>query len=196
MQTPLQITFRHMAASPGLEARIRGRVGELEQFFDRIVACHVTVESRSRRQQQGTLFTVRIDLTLPGREIVAARDAGLDHTHEDAQVAVRDAFDALRRQIEDHGRRRRGDVKTHAVPEHGTVARLLYDRDCGFIVTASGEEVYFHRNSVAGDAFDQLEIGAEVRFVAQDGESASGPQASSVIPLGKRTLPPIETTRA
>jgi cold shock CspA family protein/ribosome-associated translation inhibitor RaiA len=196
MQTPLQITFRHMAPTPALEARIRARVVELEQFFDRIVACHVTVEAQNRRLQQGTLFTIRIDLTLPGRELVAGRDAGQSHAYEDAHVAVRDAFDALRRQIEDHGRRRRGAVKVHAVPDHGRIVRLLHDRDCGFIATATGEEIYFHRNSVAGDGFDRLELGAEVRFVAQEGESAEGPQASSVVPLGKHRLPPIETTRA
>jgi cold shock CspA family protein/ribosome-associated translation inhibitor RaiA len=196
MQSPLRITFRHMAPSPALEARIRARVEELEQVFDRIVACHVTVEAINRRQQQGKLFEIRIDLTLPGREIAIGRDPGINHAHADAHVAVRGAFDAARRRLDDHMRRLRGDVKVHAVPDHGRVARLLYDRDCGFIATATGEEIYFHRNSVAGDGFDQLEIGAEVRFVAQDGESPNGPQASSVVPLGKHRLPPTETTRA
>lgn len=195
MQSPLQITFRHMAPSAALEARIRARVEELEHVFDRIVACRVTVEAITRRQQQGKLFEIRIDLTLPGREIAIGRDAGVNHAHEDAHVAVRDAFDAARRRLEDHIRRSRGDVKVHAVPDHGRIARLLYDRDCGFIATATGEEVYFHRNSVAGNAFEQLEVGAEVRFVAQEGESPNGPQASSVVPLGKHRLPPTETTR-
>jgi cold shock CspA family protein/ribosome-associated translation inhibitor RaiA len=196
MQTRLQITFRRMAPSPALEARVRSRVEELDQVFDRIIACRVTIAATTRRRQQGTLFEVRADLTLPGREIVVGRDPGVDHAHEDAHVAVRDTFDALRRRLEDHIRKMRGDVKVHAVPDHGRIARLLYDRDCGFIVTAAGEEIYFHRNSVAGGAFDQLEVGAEVRFVAQDGESPNGPQASSVVPLGKHSLPPIESTRA
>lgn len=196
MQSPLQITFRHMSPSPALEARIRGRVEELEQVFDRIVACHVTVEAVNRRQQQAKLFEIRVDLTLPGREIVVGRDPAANPAHEDAHVAVRDAFDVARRRLEDHIRRVRGDVKVHAVPDHGRIARLLYDRDCGFITTVTGEEIYFHRNSVAGDAFEQLEVGAEVRFVAQEGESPNGPQASSVVPLGKHRLPPTETTRA
>ena len=60
------------------------------------------------------------------------------------------------------------------------------DRDGGFILTtASGDEIYFHRNSVTDGSFDALEIGAEVRFVAQQSESAQGPQASTVTPLGK-----------
>lgn len=195
MQLPLQITFRHMASSPALEKRIRRRAQELEHFFDRITACRVTVECRHPRQQQGNVFEVRIDLTVPGREISVGRDRGINHAHEDAHVAVRDAFDALRRRVEDHARHARGEVKLHAVPDHGRIARLLPDRDGGFIVTASGDEIYFHRNSVVGGSFDALDIGAEVRFVARWSESAEGPQASTVTPLGKHHLPPTETTR-
>ena len=104
MQVPLQITFRHMDSSPALEARIRQRADELEQFFGRITSCHVTVECQHPRHQQGNLFEVRIDLNVPGREIVAGHDHGMNHAHEDAHVAVRDAFDALRRRLEDHAR--------------------------------------------------------------------------------------------
>ena len=195
MQLPLQITFRHMDPSAALEARIRRRAEELDQFFDRITACRVVVECLNRRHQQGNLFEVRIDLTVPGREIAVGRDRGLNHAHEDAHVAVRDAFDAARRALEDHVRRRRGEAKVHAVPDHGRVVRLLAEKDCGFIATAAGEEIYFHRNSVAGDAFDKLAVGSEVRFVAQEGESPNGPQASTVVPLGKHHLPPSDTVR-
>ena len=189
MRMPLQITFRHMDPSPALEARIRQRAEELDRFFERITACRVVVECGNRRHQQGNVFEVHIDLTVPGAEIVVGRDSGVNHAHEDAHVAVRDAFDAARRRLEDHARDRRGAVKQHAVPDHGRVARLLPDRDCGFIVTAAGDEIYFHRNSVAGGGFDKLEIGTEVRFVAQSSESAQGEQASTVVALGKHHLP-------
>jgi len=195
MQMPLQITFRHMDPSETLEARIRQRAAELEQFFDRITACRVVVERLNHRHQQGNLFEVRVDLTVPGREIAVGRDHGVNHAHEDPLVAVRDAFDAARRALEDHARQRRGEAKAHAVPDHGRIARLLAEKDCGFIVTPSGEEIYFHRNSVVGGVFDKLETGDEVRFVGQEGESPNGPQASTVVPLGKRHLPPAETVR-
>lgn len=104
MQVPLQITFHQMAASPALEARIRQRVEELEQYCDRITACHVTVEAQHKRHQQGNLFQVSIDLVVPGREIAVSAGREPDHAHEDAHVAVRDAFDALRRRLEDHMR--------------------------------------------------------------------------------------------
>ena len=86
-------------------------------------------------------------------------------------------------------------MKLHAVPEHGRIARLLPERDGGFILTSDGNEIYFHRNSVTNAGFDKLEVGDEVRFVARQAESAEGPQASTVVPLGKHHLPPTEAVR-
>ncbi|HUC10863.1 MAG TPA: HPF/RaiA family ribosome-associated protein [Stellaceae bacterium] len=195
MQVPLQITFRHMDSSEALAARISERAAELDRFFDRIISCRVAVEQQSARHQQGNLFHVRIDLNIPGREIVVGRDPAAHRAHEDPYIAVRDAFDAARRLLEDHVRERRGDVKMHAVPDHGRIARLIAEQDYGFIAAADGNEIYFHRNSVANGGFEKLSVGDEVRFVVQEDESARGPQASTVIPLGKRHLPPKEAIR-
>jgi ribosomal subunit interface protein len=195
MQVPPQITFRHMNTSEALTARIYSRVEEVERFFDRIISCRVVVECQHRRRQQGNLFHVRIDLNVPGREIVVGRDPAARHAHEDAHVAVRDAFDAVRRLLEDHARQSRGDVKLHAVPDHGTIARLIAEQDYGFIATADGSEIYFHRNSVANSGFDKLAIGDEVRFVVQEAESAKGPQASTVISIGKHHLASTQSVR-
>lgn len=120
MQLPLQITFRHMENSAAVEARIRQRVVELERLCDRIVSCRVVVECRRPRHQQGKLFRVGVDLKLPGREIVVGRDPEAHHAHEDAHTAVRHAFDAARRLVEDFLREARGEVKLHAVPDHGS----------------------------------------------------------------------------
>jgi cold shock CspA family protein/ribosome-associated translation inhibitor RaiA len=195
MQVPLQITFRHMDSSEALAARIRERAEELDRFFDRIVSCRVTVERQNARHQKGNLFHVRVDLTVPGRELVVGRDPSANQSHEDPHVAVRDSFDAIRRLLEDYVRERRGEVKLHTVPDHGRVARLIAERDYGFITTGDGSEIYFHRNSVANGGYDKLEVGDEVRFVMQESESPIGPQASTVVPLGKRHLPPAEAVR-
>ena len=184
-----------MESSDAVTARIRERAGELERFFDRIISCRVVVECRHPRRQQGNLFRVRIDLKVPGREITVGRDPAAHKAHEDIYVAIRDAFDAARRVLEDHVRERRGEVKLHAVPEHGRIARLRREQNGGFILSADGNEFYFHRNSVANRGFDKLAVGDEVRFVAQHSESAGGPQASTVVPLGKHHLPPIEAVR-
>lgn len=116
MKLPLQIAFRNMQASDAVEARIRARAAALERFADDLVSCRVAVELQARHRHQGNLFRVRIDLKVPGRELVAGGGHDIDHAHEDVYVAIRDAFDAARRQLEDHARRRRGDVKTHRVP--------------------------------------------------------------------------------
>jgi ribosomal subunit interface protein len=196
MQLPLQIAFRHMESSDAVAARIRERSEKLERFFDRIVSCRVVVECQHPRRQQGNLFRVRVDLKVPRGEIVVGRDPERHHAHEDVYVAIRDAFDATRRLLEDHVRQGRGDVKLHAVPDHGRIARLLPDRDCGFILSAAdSSEIYFHRNSVTNGGFDQLAVGDEVRFIAQHSASAEGPRASTVVPVGKHHLPPTEAVR-
>jgi ribosome-associated translation inhibitor RaiA len=116
MQSPLQITFRHMDPSAALEARIRQRAGELDAVCDRIISAHVTVECpHPRRHYHGKVFEVRVDLALPGKDIVVAREPPTKHAHEDPYVAVRDAFDAVRRRLEDYVRERRGDVKRHSL---------------------------------------------------------------------------------
>jgi ribosomal subunit interface protein len=108
MNIPLQITFRDMPPSPAVEDRIREKADKLGRFHDRIMGCRVVIEMVQRHKHQGKLHSVCIDLTVPGAELVA------NHAqHEDIYVAVRDAFQAITRQLEDHARRLRGDVKTH-----------------------------------------------------------------------------------
>ncbi|MFO7602799.1 MAG: HPF/RaiA family ribosome-associated protein [Gammaproteobacteria bacterium] len=183
MQIPLQITFRHMETSEALEARIREKARSLERFADHIMSCRVTVEAPHQHQQQGNLFSIKIDITLPGGEIVAARHSDKHHAHEDPYVALRDAFNAARRQLEDYLRKRRGKVKTHAQPPHGRVKQLFPFNDYGVIETADGREIYFHRNSVIETEFDKLEEGSLVHFNEEMGDD--GPQASSVHVEGK-----------
>lgn len=109
MQTPLQITIRDVEHSEALETRIRNKAAKLEEFFDRIVSCRVVVEMPHKHHHQGKQFNVRIDIGVPGSEIVVNRDHD-----EDVYVALRDAFDAAKRQIEDYSRKIHGDVKKHA----------------------------------------------------------------------------------
>jgi ribosomal subunit interface protein len=190
MQVPVQITFRNLDTSPTVEAKVRGRVEELEKFYSGIISCHVLIEAPSRRHREGRLYHIRVDLKVPGREIVVKRDPSEHHAHEDVYVAVRDCFDAVRRQLEDHARRQRGDVKAHEVPAHGRIARLIAEEGYGFIDASDGTEIYFHRNAVRGEDFDKLAAGDEVRFAIHPGEGEKGPQASVVVLIGKHHLPP------
>src|SRR6187455_2081531 len=102
MQVPVQITFRGMDSSPALETRIGEHVAKLESFHDRITRCDVVVELPHQHHRQGKHWHIRIDLTVPGHEIVVSRDPGKEEDHEDVYVAVRDAFAAARRQLEDY----------------------------------------------------------------------------------------------
>ena len=186
MQLPLQVTFRHMDASDAMEANIRERVAELDKFFDQIMSCRVVVEASHKHHQQGNLYHVRIDLKVPGEELVVSRAPDEHHAHGDAYVAIRDAFDSVRRQLEDYARKRRGKVKQHEVSPHGRVSELYPINDYGRIVTSDGRDIYFHRNSVIKADLDEMEIGMEVRFTEASGEE--GPQASAVRVVGKHSV--------
>ena len=119
MQLPLQITFRHMDPSPALEARIRRKARDLDQFYDRITSCRVIVECRHKNHRQGNLFEIHIDLSVPGSQVAAGRNHRVNHSHEDAHIAVRDAFDAARRQLEDHFRTIRDQTKQPGIVRQG-----------------------------------------------------------------------------
>src|SRR3972149_7752854 len=109
MQIPLQITIRDVEHSEALEAHIRDKVKKLEEFFEHIMSCRVVVEMPHKHHHQGKQFNVRIDIGVPGSEIV------VNHDHaEDVYVALRDTFDAAKRRLEDYAHKLRGDIKTHA----------------------------------------------------------------------------------
>ncbi len=178
MQLPLQITFRHVEPSPALEARIRELAVRLEKFSPQIMRCHVIVEPMPLHQHQGGLHEFHIDITLPDAEIAIHRAHPADHAHEDSYVALRDAFRAARRKLEDYERKRRHDVKNHPGPAHGRICELDAQGGYGRIETEDGRVVYFHRNSLVGSRFQDLTTGMEVRFAEEPGDL--GPQASTV----------------
>lgn len=113
MPFPLQITFRHMDPSPALEARIRKLVERLEKFSSQITSSHIIVELPAHHQRQGNLYDFRVNIRLPDEEIAISRARPASQDHEDPYVALRDAFRAARRKLQDYERKRRGDVKNH-----------------------------------------------------------------------------------
>jgi len=188
MQVTPQITFRDIEHSDALETAVNEKMGKLERFYDQIIACHVVIEAPHKRHHQGKLYSVHLDITVPQGKVVVSHDPQDNHAHEDVYVALRDAFNAAYRQLEDYQRRQRGDTKLHPQPDHGEVVSLMPKEKHGFIRTPDGRELYFHKNSVLDDAFDQLELGSEVRFDEETGEK--GPQASSIHLVGKHHIVP------
>jgi ribosomal subunit interface protein len=114
MQVPLQITFRHMAPSAAVEDRFREQVAYLEQHFENISSCRVVIDVPPAHRNKGGPFAVSIDMTIPGRELVATSGRTDQAEHADAYVAIRDAFDALERQLDGFVRRRRDVAKQRA----------------------------------------------------------------------------------
>jgi cold shock CspA family protein/ribosome-associated translation inhibitor RaiA len=180
MELPIQISARNVTLAPGDEAAIRRAAGKLEKFYDRITGCRVLVEAENRYPSgRDVAYRVRIDLTIPGTELVVTRQP-----HADLLTAVQEAFDAAQRRVEDYARLQRGDTKRPAGRQKGRVTKLFPFEGYGFLETDDGLEVYFHRNSVLKEGFDRLEMGSRVRFVEEPGER--GPQASTVALIGPR----------
>jgi ribosomal subunit interface protein len=183
MQIPLHITVHGMPRSEALEARIRDKVAELERFHPRITSCRVTLNEFRKHHRQGRQFEVQVDVRVPGRaEIVSNR-----HHHEDVYVALRDALASTTRQLEEVVRERRGDVKSHELPQQGKIARISIDEGIGFIETSDGRELYFSRENVVHPAFEHLEPGVTVQFI--EAPAGEGTQAKRVS-VGKHHLAP------
>ena len=179
MQLQPQITFRGMTHSDALEAYVRTRAAKLETFFERITGCSVALEAPHQHARSGGHFRIRLNIAVPGEEIVVNRAPDTHVTTEDAYAAVDDAFDDAGRLLQDYVRRQRGDVKPHEHHRHGRVKKLFTYEGYGFIETPEGEEIYFHRNSVLDHAFDRMALGSSVSFVEEMGDK--GPQASTVV---------------
>lgn len=183
MQTDLQITFRGVRTSEAIESYVRSRAEKLERFSERITGCHVMIETPHRHKRHGHHHRVRIDLVVPGSELVVNRDPAARKEAEDLYASIDAAFDDAQRLLEDHVRTQRGDVKRREEPTlRGRVAKLYTYEGYGFLETREGGEIYFHENSVLNGGFDRLRIGTRVRYVEEQGDK--GLQASTVVVVG------------
>jgi ribosomal subunit interface protein len=180
MKLPVQITFHGMDRSDAVVSAVHAKVQHLERMCADIMSCRVAVDLLQKHKRQGQPFGVRIELTIPGHELAVTRVE-----NQDVYVALRDAFDDMTRQLEDAVRRRRGAVKQHPPELHGHVVRINDEGGFGFVRTAAGEEYYFGRDNLADTRFEQLRVGAEVRFIAEPAHE--GLQAKRVS-LGKHHI--------
>lgn len=131
MQT--QISYRNVLPSGAFERLIRAEAEKLRRFFDRITTCRVLVEQAHKRQRHGSPFHIRIELAVPGEQLVVSHradarpvpplsDEGPMHLrgsaengseYRDAGFAIREAFHKLERQLQDYAARKSGTVKVH-----------------------------------------------------------------------------------
>jgi ribosomal subunit interface protein len=173
MKVPLEISSRNVDLTEELKNLIQEKAGKLRTFHDGIISCRVMVEVPHRSQKKGHHYNVRIELTIPGGEVVVKREPG-----EDLRAVIVSAFDIAERQLKSHSGRQRGEVKTHEEKPTARVDKLFPDEGYGFLVTLDGREIYFHENAVLGVKFKDLAHGTIVSFVEREGEK--GAQASSV----------------
>lgn len=179
MQVPLEVTYRGVEKTDAIDELVNEKVGKLETVCDRLNSCHIAIEKIHDRPSSGSPYRVRIDMRVPGQEVVAESNPGEGVQYNALDAVIRDAFDAARRQLQEITERQRNRVKTHEAQEMtAIVSKIFREEGYGFIKTFDDREVYFHRNSVLHDDFDRIEIGTGVHFFLEDGEE--GPQASTV----------------
>jgi cold shock CspA family protein len=183
MNTPLQVSFHNLPHSPTVDSAVHAAVERLEGLFDRIVSCHVIIDEPHRHHRQGNRLQVRIDLKVPGGELVVKREPATGGDPDDLVAVIHEAFEELQRQLEEFLERRRRFVKSHESPPHARVAKVFPEAGYGFLQTLDGRELFFHRNSVLNGGFKRLNVGSEVTFVEELGEK--GPQASTVKLVGR-----------
>ena len=176
METEPQISFHGFDASPSLKALIERRIERLERYHPHIIGVRIAVEVPHRRHRTGNVWHVKVNVSVPGKDVAIQREAEVGRRHEVPEAAIRDAFDSARRRLQEHARRMKSEVKVHDPQPAATVDALAGDH--GFLTTSDGRSIYFHENSLIGARFAQLTRGSHVTFVEED--VLEGPQASTV----------------
>jgi ribosomal subunit interface protein len=167
---PIQVTIRDIPGSPALKNHLKRKAEKLDHYYHHIQRCRIVVDVPQKHKRQGKLFRVSIDLLVPGKEIVVNHKMD-----EDIYIAIREAFNAVLRQLESYSCKRRGDVKHHTGVSFGYIKRLYEEEGYGFIQSAEGDELYFSTTNISYPSFAQLEIGDIVNFItvpANDGIQA------------------------
>jgi ribosomal subunit interface protein len=173
MKLPLEISSKNVHLSDEMEELIREKAAKLDNIYDQIIGCRIMVDIPHRSQRSGMHYNVRIDITLPGGEIVVKREPD-----EDLYAAISNSFEVAQRRLKDHAGKQRGEVKYHEEKPVARISKLFHEEGYGFLQTPEGKEVYFHENALITGRFKDLEIGTPVSYIEQAGEK--GPQASSV----------------
>jgi len=182
MERPLEIAFHNMQSSEWLEAEIREHVAKLEKRFGRLTGCRVSVEALHQQHQKGNIYEVHVILSVPGQDLAVSREPHRPkerYANPDVRTSVRDAFKAAERKLESwKGRKREDTSPPSGSALAGQVAQIVNGADHGFVLTSTGSQLYFHRDSVTNGRFEDLKQGDFVYYVEEEGDA--GPVASKV----------------
>ena len=181
METPLKISFKNMDRSEYVEKSIREKMDKLEQVYNGVTSCHVYVDAPHKQHRKGNQYEVRrIEVHVPGADLVVSNKPGDSNKHDDIYVALRDAFNAMGRQLKRRRRKITGEIKTHEGTPQSWIAEIDHEQGYGQIIATDGQLIYFHKNSVVGDNISDLKQRDPVELVVQTKENEVGPQASTV----------------
>ena len=180
MQIPLELAFVGMDTPEWAKDDIQARVDKLNKLYERLVGVRVRVQ-RPNKLTKGNPYEITIELSMPGEDIVVSKEphhAREKYADPDLRTVIRDGFKAAERQLKERKRVMGGEVKPHDAPFLGQITQLNPGEDFGFLLTNTGAQLYFHRNSVMNGDFDGLKQGDPVHYVETTGDT--GPTASKV----------------
>ncbi len=184
MDIPLEISYKDVPRDDNIDTLVREKAARLDRFHEQLNSCRIAIEldHRSDREDDSAkAYRVRINMTVPPKkELVVTEKSDMVRDRVGLEAVIRKAFSVAERQLRDMKEIQSGEVKEHPHQQaHGIIKEIFPGEGYGFIQsTDDGREIYFHRNSVIEDDFDELEVGNGVRFMVQTGEK--GPQASTV----------------
>ena len=190
MQTPIEIAFRHVEPTEDIKTMVMEKADHLETFYNGITSYHVYIRAPHQSQSKGNLYEVTIEVRVPGDELVVHHNQNDVAEHEHLRVAIRDAFAAMAIELKRWKDQIKGEVKSHDGPLQGKVVEIRHEEDFGQIIATDNRLIYFHRNSVVDGSFDELQPRDPVELVVRTGESAIGPQASTVRRIGPLEFDP------
>ena len=179
MQIEPIISYQNLDHSPVVEDLVRERIEALEKRYDRITGCEVTMDAPQKRKRHGRVFRVRLNLRLPGQDLSVSREVAQGSAQDDLILAVNRAFSAAEKAVKKRKKVMGGvEVKHHAPVLHGKIAELEPELGHGWIRGDDGKMVYFQRDSLTSNDWDQLKTGTRLRFREMEGDK--GPYATAV----------------
>lgn len=182
MQTDPIISYRNLDSSPAVQALIKKRISAVERINDRITGCEVILQAPQKRKLHGRIFKVRLNLHLPGPDLTISRTVAQGSAQDDLMLAVNRAFSAAEKQLKHQKKMMQAvEVKQHPPILHGEISVLEPELGWGYIEADDGREVYFQRDSLTTDVWDQLAKGTRLRFREFQGEKGAFAAAVTMV---------------
>lgn len=175
-----EITFPDFDPSDAIRADIEKYLVKIEKLYDKIIFCHVSVRAPHRHQRKH-IYHINIQLEIPGEDIIINKEPEKDYSHTDIHLAIRDAFNSLKRSLRKRVKGKKTKLKTIETHDYAMIKSFDSNQGFGFVADSSGREIYFHKNSIINFNPDELKPGLKVKFVEEPGEKGQHVTSMSVV---------------